>query len=376
MVNEVNVSPNMITWAIGRAGYDLDEFIATKYPKVQDWLDDKKKPTVRQLEEFSHKVHLPFGYLFLQEPPVEKLPIPFFRTGKAPAEKVSLNVYDTILLLQKRQEWVAEYLKDAGFAPLGFVGKYDAQSNPLEIVADMRQTLGLEENWASRFPNWEQAKAHLAGCIEETGVIISFNSVVENNNHRKIEVEECRGFVLVDKMAPFMFVNAGDGKAAQMFTLAHELAHIWTGQSAGFDFRQMLPANDPIELLCDKVAAEFLAPAAAFNREWEKKADIQAIARRFKVSPIVAGRRALDLGKIGKGQFFKFYNDYVKKIRLQKKSQSGGGDFYATQKSRLSLRFMAHLNQALKEDKILYRDAYKLTGLRGDTFQNFAKQIL
>lgn len=376
MVNEVNISPNMITWAIGRAGYDLDEFIATKYPKVQDWLDDKKKPTVRQLEEFSHKVHLPFGYLFLPEPPVEKLPIPFFRTGKSPAAKVSLNVYDTILLLQKRQEWLAEYLKDAGFAPLGFVGKYNVQSNPFEIVADMRRTLGLEENWASRFPTWERAKTHLANAIEEAGIVISFNSVVENNNHRKIEVEECRGFVLIDKIAPFMFVNAGDGKAAQMFTLAHELAHVWTGQSAGFDFHQMLPANDPIEQLCDKVAAEFLVPAADFNQAWNQKADIPTIARKFKVSPIVIGRRALDLGKITKGQFFKFYNDYIQRTQYKKESQSGGGDFYATQKSRLSLRFMAHVNQALKENKILYRNAYKMTGLKGNTYQNFVRQNL
>ncbi len=55
-----------------------------------------------------------------------------------------------------------------------------------------------------------------------------------------------------------MFINNSDGKAAQMFTISHELAHIWTGHSAGFDFRELLPANDPVELLCDKVAAEFL----------------------------------------------------------------------------------------------------------------------
>ena len=97
MENRVDINNNNITWAIARAGYDLDEFIATKFPKVQEWLDNTKKPTVKQLEDFSNKVHLPFGYLFLAEPPLERLPIPFFRTGKQPATHISLNVYDTII---------------------------------------------------------------------------------------------------------------------------------------------------------------------------------------------------------------------------------------------------------------------------------------
>lgn len=87
-----------------------------------------------------------------------------------------------------------------------------------------------------------------------------FNGVVENNSHRKISVYECRGFVLVDEMAPFMFINNADWKSAQMFSIVHELAHIWTGHSAGFDFRRLQPADDPIEKLCDQIAAEFLVP--------------------------------------------------------------------------------------------------------------------
>ena len=76
MRTEVNVHANMLTWAITRAGYELHEFSA-KVPKVLEWIEGTKKPTVKQLETFSKKVHLPFGYLFLTEPPKEKLPIPF-----------------------------------------------------------------------------------------------------------------------------------------------------------------------------------------------------------------------------------------------------------------------------------------------------------
>ena len=100
MRTQVNINNNMITWAIERAGFKLQDFII-KFPHIENWLQERKPPTVKQLEKFSQKVHLPFGYLFLKEPPEEKLPIPFFRTNNPRATKVNINIYDTILLVQK-----------------------------------------------------------------------------------------------------------------------------------------------------------------------------------------------------------------------------------------------------------------------------------
>lgn len=370
MTTEVNINAGMITWAIARAGFELHEF-TDKTPKVLDWIEGKKKPTFKQLEDFSKKVHLPFGYLFLPEPPKEKLPFPFFRTHGNQTSRVSLNVYDTILLIQKRQSWLIDYLKDRDFKNIDFVGKFKNSSNVQDIVKDIRNTLGLSENWASIFSTWEKALDHLTLQIEENGIIMVFNGVVENNTSRPIKVNDCRGFVLVDSIAPFMFVNNADGKAAQMFTIVHELAHVWTGHSAGFDFSRLQPANDPIELLCDKVAAEFLVPEHSFNNVWEEKGNIKIVAKYFKVSEIVIARRALDIGKITKKQFFDFYDEYSNQLFIKKENQSSGGDFYATTKKRLSITFAGHINSAVKSGKLLYRDAYKLTSLKGDTFQTF-----
>lgn len=370
MRNEVNVNANILTWAIARAGYELQTF-TDKFPKVQLWIEGEKKPTVKQLEAFSKKVHLPFGYLFLPEPPKEHLPIPFFRSNGNQAEKVSINVYDTILLMQQRQDWLRDYLKDNDFEQLSFVGKFRNTTNVQAIVADIRNTLNLPENWASQFRTWQEAQDHLVSHIEDKGIITVFNGVVENNGFRKIPVDECRGFVLVNEMAPFMFINNADWKSAQMFTIVHELAHIWTGHSAGFDFRKLQPADDPIEILCDKVAAEFLVPANSFNEVWNHKPNIPNASRYFKVSEIVIARRALDTGKLTKGQFFAFYEEYSNREFAKKELQSSGGDFYATTKKRLSLTFASHINNAVKSGNLLYRDAYKLTSLKGDTFQNF-----
>lgn len=370
MKQEIHINTNVLNWAIVRAGYDVQTF-TEKYPKFEKIVLGEKIPTLKQLEDFSQKVYVPFGYLFLSEPPIESLPIPFFRSEHTD-EPIGINVYDTILLLQQRQDWLKDYLLDNSFSTLPFVGKYNGGNNINIIVDDIRNTLNLKEDWAASFKTWEDSLTHLINTIEGVGIITVFNGIVENNTHRSIPVSECRGFVLVDEIAPFMFINNGDFKAAQMFTIIHELAHIWTGHSAGFDFRKMQPANNSIEILCDKIAAEFLVPANTFNALWKQKPnDIKYLSKYFKVSEIVIARRALDTNKWNKQAFFSFYNEYKKREFIKKENSTGGGDFYATAKKRLSITFVAHIKQAVTSGQLLYRDAYKLTSMKGDTFDKF-----
>ena len=375
MKTEVDINTDILSWAIERAGYDVREF-EVKFPKVSEWLEKQKKPTVRQLEDFARKVHLPFGYLLLDEPPEEEVPIPFFRTYQTRTDKVSLNVYDTILLYQKRQQWLQQYFRDNDFDKPDFVGRFKGETDFRTIVKDIRAELNLNTEWAGNQPNWEKALDHLTQLVENKGIIVAFNGVVGNNTKRPIPVEECRGFVLVDDTAPFMFVNSRDSKAAQMFTIAHELGHIWTGKSAGFDFRQMQPAGDANEKLCDKIAAELLVPEDIFIQKWAATNDFKTLARHFKVSPIVVARRALDTGKISKTAFFSFYNNYLEDVRDKKNRQESGGDFYKTAKKRLSRRFLTHVDRAVRENYLLVRDAYHLTGLKGSTFRELMSNQL
>ncbi len=212
--------------------------------------------------------------------------------------------------------------------------------------------------------------------IEQVGIIVSFNGVVGNNTKRPLSVEECRGFVIVNKKAPFLFINAADAKAAQMFSIVHELAHVWLGESAGFDNQNLLPANHPLELMCDKIAAEFLVPERYFQNKWNTTQNFQYLSRIFKVSQIVIARRALDLQLISRADFFEFYNSYMQQVAYKKENQGTGGDFYATSKKRISLRFAAFVNNAVKDNKLLYRDAYKLLNLKGETYNRFVTEFL
>lgn len=371
-----NINKNIIEWAIVRNGNSVEEFYEQN-PNVESWTKGDKNPTVKQLEDFTHKVHVPFGYMFLENPPIENVPLPFFRTGSVnETNKVSLNVFHTIQNILDRQNWLTEYLNELDFPNLNFIGKYNIDDNYKVIVNDIRNILKLDLDWASKHNTWEQALDFLTNQIEEAGIIVTFNGIVGTNTRRVIDVNECRGFVLVNSKAPFLFINSADAKAAQMFTLIHELAHVWLGESAGFDNQNLIPANDPIEILCDKVAAEFLVPEIIFMSKWEVVKDFRILSRIFKVSQIVIARRALDLNLITKINFLEFYHQYMADFKFKKSNQGSGGNFYATARKRVSLRFASFVNNAVKENKLLYRDAYKLTNLKGETYNKFVTEYL
>ncbi|ACF14029.1 protein of unknown function DUF955 [Chloroherpeton thalassium ATCC 35110] len=367
-MKRVGVNSEMLIWAIQRAGLDINTF-TQKEPNLnlQDWIDGKSLPTVKQLEKFSQKVNVPFGYLFFPKPPQETIPFPFFRTGeKSPTHQVSLAVYETILELQNRQDWLRDYLKDNGAEKLPFVGKFKDRSDANEIACDIRSTLDFQENWASTLTTRQDALHYLGEAIENIGIIVVFSGYVKSNTHRKIPLEECRGFVLNDDFAPFLFVNNADFDAAKIFTLAHELAHIWIGRNAGFDLRHLQPADNAIEKLCDQVAAEVLVPQKTFEKLWQEYDDAKIVAKKFKVSEIVIARRALDLGKWSKAEFLNFYADYKKRWKEKESTKKSGGDYYATARKRISPRFAKHIREAVQSGRLLYRDAYKLTNIKGD----------
>jgi Zn-dependent peptidase ImmA (M78 family) len=212
---------------------------------------------------------------------------------------------------------------------------------------------------------------------------VTTNGVVGNNTHRKLNPDEFSGFVLVDDLAPFVFVNGADWKAAQMFTLAHELAHVWFGQSAVFDLHELQAPAEDVERACDHVAAELLVPEVALRELWptaRRGAEpFQVVARHFKVSSLVAARRALDLTLVTRDQFFEFYRAYEQDERRRSAAAvaagRSGGDFYLTQNVRLGRRFAYAVAHAVREGRLLYRDAYHLVGFAGGTFDRFITEI-
>jgi Zn-dependent peptidase ImmA (M78 family) len=380
-MGRVAINEGVLLWAIDRAGLTPDG-LESKFPKIQRWVDGKSQPTRRQLESLAKATLTPLGFFFLPEPPKVQLPIPHFRTlaDKTPS-RPSPNLIDTIQLMQRRQDWMREFLIEEGQEPSPIAWSAQPDVKPVSVADHIRHALRLDEGWAAHQRTWEDALSLLRQAMEDAGILVIVNGVVGNNTHRKLDPAEFRGFVLVDKYAPLVFVNGVDAKAAQMFTLAHELAHVFFGSSAAFDLREMQPADDPIEQACNRVAAEFLVPERKLRQFWPSvKSDSEpfhAIAKHFKISVLVAARRALDLQLIKKEAFFDFYRGYRKeeKERRQAASQPKGGDFYRSQNFRVGRPFASAVASAVIEGKLLYSEAYRLTGLYGNTFDSYMKYL-
>lgn len=385
MPETVDIKPELIRWAIERSGLPFDELEA-RFPKLAEWQSGTGQPTFKQLEDFAKKTMTPFGYLFLDKPPVESLPVPDFRTpSDRPIGRPSPNLLDTIYSMQRRQAWMREFVMDDGQAPLDFVGSANSTGNIVSLAATIRAKLGLDAAWAETLGTWEDALRTLRGAAERIGILVCTSGIVGLNTHRTLDPQEFRGFVLCDNYVPLIFVNGADSKSARMFSLAHELVHVWIGQGGLFNLINMMPHNDATERFCNQVAAEFLVPAHKLQDIWSEAkatpAPFKTIARIFKVSPVVAARRALDLGMINKTQFFAFYeqdhNEWLRrKAEEKKKAKDGGPNFYDVQDNRLGRRFAYAVVRAAREGRLLYRDAYLLTDLKGDTFNTYASRLV
>lgn len=379
MMVKVEVKPNVLQWVIKR----MDNFdrLKDQFPNIDKWINQESQPTLKQLEKLAKMTAVPLGYFFLPNPPEEKLSIPHYRTVRDEgAVRPSPNLLETVQTMERRQQWMRDYLIQLGNPPLNYVGRANLSMDPKLVAQDMRRTLSLEDGWASKQSTWQEALRNLIRKTENIGIIVVINGVVGNNTHRKLDVAEFRGFVLIDDYAPLIFINGRDGKAAQMFTLAHELAHIWYGASAAFDLKNLQPADAEIENACNKAAAEFLVPEDELIIIWKQVGQsedrFEQVARHFKVSEIVAARRALDLNLVTKEEFFLFYEDYMKRLQQQtEQTKTKGGNFYATQTMRIGRHFAEAVIRAAKEGTILYREAYQLTGLSGSTFDKFAEYV-
>src|SRR5438094_9502169 len=187
--------------------------------------------------------------------------------------------------MERRQDWMRDYLIEQGPEPLKFVRSARVTDKPGDVASQMKRTLGLNNGWAASQPTWTEALRELQRRTEEAGFLMMANGIVGNNTRRKLDPAEFRGFVLVDNYAPLVFVNGADWKAAQLFTLAHELAHVWFGSSAAFDLKEFEPAQDETEQACNRVAAEFLVPAEDLVTLWPSFRNqpelYQAMARQF-----------------------------------------------------------------------------------------------
>ena len=288
---------------------------------------------------------------------------------------------DTIYTCQERQSWYREFVRVAGQPEFAFVGSATVRASPETVAAEMRETLGFDLAARRKCPTWTDALRLFIRQADAAGVLVMVSGVVMSNTHRRLDPAEFRGFTLSDPLAPLIFINGRDTKAAQMFTLAHQLAHIWLGASALSNLG-VAPRSGfrRAEMWCNAVAAELLVPLAALRSDLRRDESLPhalfRLARSFKVSTLVILRRLLDAGWIDRDRFDVIWDREVERLRGLVQGGSGGGDFYRTTLARVSHRFARALVVSTLEGHTLYRDAFRMLGVRKtDTFHDLGREV-
>lgn len=377
MADLAYINPQIFNWARARAQVseeDLSHSLGVKLEKVIDWSSGAQKPTFGQAQKLANKLHIPFAFFFLPAPPQDALPIPDLRThGNHGVADISIDLKDTIASVVKRQAWFKEYLKDQDTEALGFIGSFTVNDDPRDVAQNIRKTLRLED-LNPRGLNWEEYQRKIVEAAEAAGILVMRSGIVENNTHRPLSVSEFRGFAISDSYAPVVFVNLRDAPSARLFTLLHELAHLWLGQS-GVSSGSAIEGRRE-EQFCNAVAGEFLAPTidviAMWNQHKELNDNVSDIARVFHVSRYVIIRRAFDLGLVS----YDIYQDYYKELIHQfNNADGGGGNFYAIAKNKNSALFSKVLLNETLSGRVLLRDAGKLLGVSPAKLKQYAMEI-
>lgn len=380
-MTRVAVRPTLLSWAVERAGIDHEEILG-RFPKFEAWLSEEVQPTLKQLEGFAQATHAPIGFFFMQEPPAEPLPIPDFRTIRSQTiARPSPNLLETIYVCQERQAWYREFAQATRQEPLSFVGSLSLRSDAVTAAEQIRQKLGFDLNARRECSTWAEALRLFISQAESVGVLVMVSGIVLSNTHRVLNVDEFRGFALSDSLAPLVFINGSDSKSAQMFTLAHELAHLWLGATALSNITAASSASTRAEeVWCNKVAAELLVPMGVFRTERVEEETIEAallrLARRFKVSTLVVLRRMLDAGWVNQSEFDQAWAIEIGRLQSQSASAASGGDFIRSTAARVSRRFARALVVSTLEGQTLYRDAFRMLGFsKSDTFEKFGREV-
>ena len=376
----IAASVPVLRWAARRARLHDDD-LAARFKKWPMWLSREAQPTLKQLEDFARLTHTAIGYFFLPQPPALALPVPDFRTLRdAALAEPSSDLLDTLYLCQQRQDWYRDHARMRALPALPFVGSASVQEAPEVVAQRLRATLGLSAEARRELPTWTDALRQLIAKAEDVGVMVMVSSVVGSNSHRKLDVGEFRGFALADSLAPLVFINGADSKAAQMFTLTHELAHLWLGATGLSDAQAGQVPEQQTERWCNQVAAELLMPLEELRAVHRRNApvpdEIQRLAREFKVSTLVALRRLFDAGYISRDELWQHYREEQERLRTLKERSSPGGDFYRSLGARTSKRFARAIVSSTLEGLTSFPDAFRMLGVRKTaTFYEAAREL-
>lgn len=377
------VTPNLLVWARERRGLELSDLASRLRVKTQvlaDWETGEQMPTFRQAQNFAKALYVPFGYLYLLEPPIEELPIADFRAipGQVPP-KPSPDLLDLISDVVAKQQWFQEHRESEGIEELPFIGHFTTAYSEEAVAADIRDVIDVE-GARQQVSSWEEFMWALTRNAEISGIMVMRSGTVGNNPHRPLDAQEFRGFSISDHISPLIFINGRDFKGAQLFTLAHQMAHIWTGEGgvSNPDYGLQLKQEDnAVELFCNRVAAETLVPSKDFKSQWSLDNpsvddNLNRLSNHYKVSSMVILRQALDNGLVTDFEYRESYSQMVEQASQTTQAGESGGNFCHTLAARNGTIFTKAVITSASDGTLMSSEAADMLGVKVKTLPTIA----
>lgn len=380
---EALITPSIIKWALKR-GRKTSERMAQELSVTPErfaaWENGELKPTLNQAQKLAKKLKIPFGYLYLNDPPRETVPLPDLRSIKPKeSQHLSPDFIDVINDTLRKQEWYREQIQNEDRPKVNFVGRYSQNNNPDIIAKDIRNTLGINVYQRPHTNSWEAFLKHLIIMAENKGILVLRSGIVGSNVYRRLDVQEFKGFVICDSLAPLVFINGNDYKTAQIFTLMHEVAHLWIDQSGMLNPNyRLLRQKNEIETICDNIAAEVLVPSTDLELRWDESisldANIADLAVEYRVSAFVVLRRAYSLNKINGKTFKSKYDDLLHNVSTPKTNNEGS--FYNLITSRNSPTFTRTLIGAMGSGLVSPIETARLLNVKVGSLHNIEENLI
>lgn len=377
MAVRVSVAPSVLEWALDVTGADVGKLRARF--KIDQWLALEAKPTLKQLQDFTKAAGVGFGYLLLPQPPAWQLPVPDFREGLGGPPTPSADLIAVLSQSQRRQDWYRDYVLGHGGRPLEFVSSATG-SSPTDAAAAIRYALDFEV--ADRRGTWSDTRRTLLRAFEALGGLIVATSMVGNNTKRQLDKDEFRGFALVDDIAPLVFVNTNQTVNGQIFTIAHEFAHVWRGTSGIGNEDLRSDGQSEIERWCNSVASEVLVPREDLAAKYPEVSrrplpdTLDGLARDFRCGTLVVLNALHRTGMLRFENYANVYDTEVSRLRSLQTSRSGGGDHYNNQPFRIGERLSRAVITDALEGRTSIEEAMRLMSMKSlSTFDEYTRRL-
>lgn len=379
------ITPKVLKWARESAKMTL-EVAASKVNKsieqLNAWEEGSEFPTIKQAETLAKAYKRPFALFFLPEIPSDFQPLQDFR--KSDSKELTTGSIFIIREIQQKQNWLSEVMEESGEPQLPFIGKYSIISSPEKVAEDILATLEISRNFLGQ----GSPVKYWVDQIEAKGIFVSRTSFI--HSRLLLDKDELQGFAITDPFAPFIFVNSQDWDAPQLFTLVHELAHLWIAETGISNDIEIASKNDhPIERFCNKVAANVLMPKELIrsfeSQVYSDSKSVYKVSKLLGVSSFALIVRALNLSLISldhyhtlKEQVQKDFNEFL--IREQEKKQKakqkeGGPNPYLLRVNKNSRLFTQYVLDAFRGGNIEPTQASTLLSTSINNFSKLELQI-